>query len=88
MRDSRASRSHARGNDSHGRRCSRSKAVHVVHHSAGRGIAIREFRMARGYVFANYLLCLDKHGVGALGSLASEGWSRGSAIAEVYGKMN
>ena len=34
--------------------------------SAGRGIAIREFKMADGYGFADYILYLDKQAVGAL----------------------
>jgi len=34
--------------------------------SAGRGVAIREFKMAEGYGFADYLLYVDKQAVGAL----------------------
>jgi type I restriction enzyme R subunit len=34
--------------------------------SAGRGIAIREFKMTDGYGFADYLLYVDKEAVGAL----------------------
>jgi type I site-specific restriction endonuclease len=34
--------------------------------SAGRGIAIREFKMADGYGFADYNLYLDKQAIGAL----------------------
>jgi len=34
--------------------------------SAGRGIAIREFRLADGFGFADYLLFVDEHAVGAL----------------------
>src|SRR5690242_17585256 len=34
--------------------------------SAGRGIAIREFPMAAGYSFADYLLYLDRQAIGAL----------------------
>ena len=34
--------------------------------SAGRGIAIREFKMADGYGFADYILYLDKQAIGAL----------------------
>ncbi|MGB3552056.1 MAG: type I restriction-modification enzyme R subunit C-terminal domain-containing protein [Candidatus Binatus sp.] len=34
--------------------------------SAGRGIAIREFKMAEGYGFADYLLYMDKQAIGAL----------------------
>lgn len=34
--------------------------------SAGRGVAIREFRMAEGYGQADYLLYVDKQAVGAL----------------------
>lgn len=34
--------------------------------SAGRGIAIRELKMAEGYGFADYLLYVDKQAVGAL----------------------
>ncbi len=34
--------------------------------SAGRGIAIREFKMADGYGFADYILYLERQAVGAL----------------------
>jgi type I restriction enzyme R subunit len=34
--------------------------------SAGRGVAIREFRMRSGHGFADYLLFLDGEAVGAL----------------------
>jgi type I restriction enzyme, R subunit len=34
--------------------------------TAGRGIAIREFKMAKGYGFADYLLFVDRKAVGAL----------------------
>jgi type I restriction enzyme R subunit len=37
-----------------------------VNLSAGRGIAVREFKMADGYGFADYILYLDKQAVGAL----------------------
>jgi type I restriction enzyme, R subunit len=33
---------------------------------AGRGVAIREFKMAKGYGFADYLLFVDGKAVGAL----------------------
>ena len=34
--------------------------------AAGRGIAIREFKMAEGFGFADYLLYVDKQAIGAL----------------------
>jgi type I restriction enzyme, R subunit len=34
--------------------------------SAGRGVAIREFRMADGFGYADYVLFVDKQAVGAL----------------------
>ncbi|HEY6419167.1 MAG TPA: type I restriction-modification enzyme R subunit C-terminal domain-containing protein [Candidatus Binataceae bacterium] len=37
-----------------------------VNLSAGRGVAIREFRMAEGHGYADYLLYLDKQAVGAV----------------------
>lgn len=38
----------------------------AINLSAGRGIAIREFKLADGYGFADYLLYVDKQAVGAL----------------------